>query len=183
MARHNLAGWCRDVQSLLRTGTDGELEDFFALWTDVEERVEDWLDVGIRKDSSDVESSVDDADGAVDDGQDDLDGDNAGAREADAPRARRHDAGSEALRAAPSGLGRELASLPGRQRSQAEPDQPDVRSGSVGSSCFGVAVRQAFVAQPPDSMPVGNRATPRPRSVPRGTRKGVSRGKKSSKKR
>lgn len=182
MARHNLAGWMRDVTSLLRSGTDEELEEFFCVMEDANVRLEDWLDVGHRSDTSDVESDDDDTDHAPDDYQDDVDGDESSLREDDAPRARRPASRSEALSAAPSGLGSVVADVPGSVRGTTESDVVDVRSGTMGAPGCGVSRVTKVTVTPSGYVPVEARSVPRGTAAAASskarTRKGVSRGKK-----
>lgn len=183
MARHNLAGWMRDVKSLLRDGTDEELEELYVVMEDVNVRLEDWLDVGHRADTSDVESDGDDTYDTADGGEDDVDCGDTAVREEDAPRARRPASRSEAIRAATGSVGPVVSDVPRSVRGTTEPEQPDLRGGAVGSPCGLMRTSEqsktstgtAFAPQESRSVP---RGTQRTAPEPARTRKGVSRGKK-----
>jgi len=171
----------RDVKSLLRSGTDEELEELFCVMEDVNVRLEDWLDVGHRSDSSDVDAGTDDdTDDTADDGASGLGGEYASLREDDAPRARRPASRREALSAASGRLGSELANLPGRQRGETQSDVQDVRSGLVGSPGLGVKRMTTVEVTTHDGFaPTGNR----PRKQPAPARKEVSRARTKPKSR
>lgn len=154
---HNLAGWLRDLAAAQQQYEHDPGGLGTQLWLKFVEYVDE-----ARWCAEDVESSDDDPDDAPDDGAPDVGGDDASLREDDAPRAGRPAARSEAHRAAPSGLGRELADVPGTVRSAPEPDVQDVRAGAVGAPC-GVSRREVHRTAPPEYR------APEARSVPRGT--------------
>jgi len=181
-AYHNLEGWLRDVAAAMQeyeTDPGGAGTSAFCRLLDVLRDCEEMVD------------AEDDADVPADDDSSDVDGDDASLREDDAPRARRPDARSQAHCAQASGLGRELADVPGSVRDAPEPVITDVRGGNLGAPRPGLSPRwrEAPVLSAPTMVPVEARGVPRGtkrEALPTTTRKarsrgkGVGRGKKST---
>lgn len=126
---HNLEGWMRDVR---RAITDGDqiAYELAELFLEVDDLVDPTVPVATGTD--------DDADESPDDNQGDLDGDESVEREADAPQPRRHDARSQVLSASSSGMGRQLADVPGRLGETPESRQLSLRGVPLGAPVSGV---------------------------------------------
>lgn len=185
MARqyHNLEGWLRDAVAAVDEYERDPGGDGTSAWC----RFLDILhDAGVAFASEMEADEEDDADYAPDGNQGDVDGGVVEGREADAPQPRRHDERVQVFGPPSSRLGRHVGDVPRRVGATAEPEQSDVRGDLVGAPCGLMRTRQA------EKIPPAQQYAPQEaRSVPRGTpaperttrtRKGVSRGKKRTRK-
>lgn len=185
MARqyHNLEGWLRDAIAAVDEYERDPGGDGTSAWC----RFLDVLhDAGVAFASEMEADEEDDTDDAIDGVAGDMDGSVAEGREADAPQPRRHDARVQVFGPAASRLGRHVGDVPGSLGATAEPEQSNLWGDPVGPPCGLMRTR------PAEHIPPSGRMAPQEsRGVPRGTpapepkartRKGVSRGKKRTRK-
>jgi len=163
---NNLSGVLRDLRYLFEH--EGVLTDEETrLYDEASDLLSYYASGELQRSRPDVDGADDDADDAADDDSSDLEGDECADGEDDDAEPGGHDARSASIRTPSRRVDGVVASVPGRIGGEAESGLPCVRRSPLGA---------------PERLtaPAVTRSDPRPARAP--SRKGVSRGKKRSKK-